>query len=75
MSDEGEGSVFWFTISAQGGQAFEDLPNVGTQVREAALQPFAAPPRVLLVDDNAINQKVGQRLLAQAWAAKSPCSQ
>ena len=63
LSDEGEGSVFWFTISAREAQA-EDLPAVAP-VREAVFQPFAAAPRVLLVDDNAINQKVGQRLLSK----------
>jgi len=63
LSDEGEGSVFWFTITARAARP-EDLPAV-LPVREAAPQPFAAPPRVLLVDDNAINQKVGQRLLAK----------
>ena len=63
LSDEGEGSVFWFTISVREAQA-EDLPAVAP-VREAVLKAFDAVPRVLLVDDNAINQKVGQRLLAK----------
>jgi CheY-like chemotaxis protein/HPt (histidine-containing phosphotransfer) domain-containing protein len=63
LSDEGEGSVFWFTISARVASV-EDLPNVA-QVREPVFQPFDAVPRVLLVDDNAINQKVGQRLLSR----------
>jgi PAS domain S-box-containing protein len=63
LSDEGEGSVFWFTISAKAARV-EDLPNVA-QVREPVFQPFEAVPRVLLVDDNAINQKVGQRLLTR----------
>jgi len=61
LSDEGEGSVFWFTISAREARP-EDLPAVAP-VREAVYQPFTASPRVLLVDDNAINQKVGLRLL------------
>ena len=65
LSDEGEGSVFWFTISAREIQV-EDLPVVAPVRNEAAaFQPFEAPPRVLLVDDNAINQKVGQRLLTK----------
>ncbi|WP_158010988.1 PAS domain S-box protein [Hymenobacter lapidarius] len=63
LSDEGEGSVFWFTISAREAR-IEDLPAVAL-VREAVFQPFEAVPRVLLVDDNAINQKVGQRLLSK----------
>ncbi|SFQ51352.1 PAS domain S-box protein [Hymenobacter arizonensis] len=63
LSDEGEGSVFWFTIAAREAR-IEDMPEV-VQVREAVYQPFVAAPRVLLVDDNAINQKVGQRLLTK----------
>ncbi|WP_081867744.1 PAS domain S-box protein [Hymenobacter sp. IS2118] len=63
LSDEGEGSVFWFTITARESR-LEDLP-VAAPVREAVFQPFEAEPRVLLVDDNAINQKVGERLLTK----------
>ncbi|MDO7846078.1 PAS domain S-box protein [Hymenobacter sp. M29] len=63
LSDEGEGSVFWFTISAREAPMGE-TPAV-TPVREPVFQPFEASPRVLLVDDNAINQKVGQRLLTK----------
>ncbi|GAC1587791.1 MAG: PAS domain S-box protein [Hymenobacter sp.] len=63
LSDEGEGSVFWFTIRAREARAV-DLPAVAP-VREAVFKPFAAAPRVLLVDDNAINQKVGLRLLTR----------
>ncbi|WP_226163997.1 PAS domain S-box protein [Hymenobacter terricola] len=63
LSDEGEGSVFWFTISAR--EAFAEGVPVVVPVREPVFQPFEAPPRVLLVDDNAINQKVGLRLLTK----------
>ena len=63
LSDEGEGSVFWFTISAREARV-EDMP-APAPVREAVFQPFVAAPRVLLVDDNAINQKVGMRLLTK----------
>lgn len=66
LSDEGEGSVFWFTISAREAQA-EEVSTTAAAVRNdaAVFQPFEAPPRVLLVDDNAINQKVGLRLLTK----------
>ena len=63
LSDEGEGSVFWFTISAR--EAPTNVLPAPVLVREQVFQPFEAVPRVLLVDDNAINQKVGQRLLSK----------
>ena len=63
LSDEGEGSVFWFTIATREARR-DELPEVAS-VREPVFKPFDDPPRVLLVDDNAINQKVGQRLLAR----------
>ena len=61
ISNVGDGSTFWFTICCQV-PAHAALP-----VRPPAL---AAPStqhqaHVLLVDDNAINQKVAQRLLAK----------
>ncbi len=63
LSDEGEGSIFWFTISVREATV-DDLPAV-KPVRVAAFKPFEGVPRVLLVDDNVINQKVGQRLLSK----------
>ena len=63
LSDEGEGSVFWFTIATR--EARRDELLEVSPVREPVFKPFDDPPRVLLVDDNAINQKVGQRLLSR----------
>jgi PAS domain S-box-containing protein len=63
LSDIGEGSVFWFTIRCREAGA-EEMPATVPQ-REAVPRPFTIAPRVLLVDDNAINQKVGQRLLSK----------
>ena len=63
LSDLGEGSVFWFTISCREARA-EEMPAPAPD-RDAELKPFAIAPQVLLVDDNAINQKVGQRLLSK----------
>ena len=61
FSDTGQGSVFWFTIHCRQAE-FEDLP-VQLPDAEGPVQAFLTPPRILLVDDNPINQKVGQRLL------------
>jgi len=63
ISDIGEGSVFWFTIRCREVRA-EDMP-AAAPVREGVPRPFTVAPKVLLVDDNAINQKVGLRLLGK----------
>jgi PAS domain S-box-containing protein len=63
ISDIGEGSVFWFTITCRESRA-EEMPAAVT-LREAVPRPFLLAPKVLLVDDNVINQKVGQRLLGK----------
>ena len=63
FSDVGEGSVFWFTINCRAATSHE-VP-AARPVRAGRLERFATPPRVLLVDDNSINQKVGERLLSK----------
>ncbi|GAA4365688.1 hypothetical protein GCM10023185_36210 [Hymenobacter saemangeumensis] len=63
ISDIGEGSVFWFTIRCREARS-EEMP-APVPLREAVPRPFVVAPKVLLVDDNAINQKVGQRLLGK----------
>ena len=66
VSDAGEGSIFWFTIRCRvQAAAFtspEALAPAPTPLVGARPGPAA---RVLLVDDNAINQKVAARLLAK----------
>ena len=62
VSNVGEGSAFWFTIRCQVPEASllpvrAETPETGEQTRYAA--------SVLLVDDNAINQKVAARLLSK----------
>ena len=70
LSNTGEGSVFWFTIRCKVlvGAAGQLCP--GAARRPTPPVPRQAPltsesPRILLVDDNAINQKVAARLLAK----------
>jgi PAS domain S-box-containing protein len=69
VSDAGEGSIFWFTIRCR-------VPSQAPAALEAAPAQVLLPPlpagvtsgpaaRVLLVDDNIINQKVAARLLAK----------
>ncbi|MGI4733762.1 MAG: PAS domain S-box protein [Janthinobacterium lividum] len=70
FSGVGEGSVFWFTIrcrvataplvvpGSEGSESFKAAPPLMLQ-----LSTTGPAPRILLVDDNAINQKVAARLL------------
>ena len=56
-SREGEGSTFWFTVR---------LPEAPAPAENSAAAAPALPPlRILLVEDNATNQQVASRLLAQ----------
>lgn len=65
LSDLGQGSVFWFTIQCREVSSEERPSANAVASRETRFRPFATPPKVLLVDDNPINQKVGQRLLSK----------
>jgi PAS domain S-box-containing protein len=72
LSDTGEGSIFWFTIRCQAAAPTLALAPAALPVAPAALPVALASvvasgpgPRILLVDDNAINQKVAARLLAK----------
>lgn len=62
-SHEGEGSLFWFTLQMEKG---------ATQVSQPAAKPkgklprFAHETRVLVVEDNLINQQVAVQMLEKA---------
>ncbi|MBT9394462.1 PAS domain S-box protein [Hymenobacter sp. NST-14] len=64
-SNIGEGSTFWFTIRCR--VAFNEAEIVQERLtareRPQEVVRFESAPRVLLVDDNPINQKVATRLL------------
>lgn len=68
LSHSGDGSVFWFTIRCRSAAAPDlslDEGGYGPGTNELSRLSFHTPPRILLVDDNAINRKVGQRLLSK----------
>ena len=71
-SEPGKGSSFWFTVAAERGHGtIEDLPvRDGVSVRQAGQQVTGdgerkAAGKVLVVDDNEVNQLVARRMLEQ----------
>ncbi|SET51309.1 PAS domain S-box protein [Hymenobacter actinosclerus] len=64
-SNVGEGSTFWFTIRCQVALNEEEIVQERRLARERPQEVvrFETNPRILLVDDNPINQKVASRLL------------
>ncbi|GGG57101.1 PAS domain S-box protein [Hymenobacter glacieicola] len=64
-SNVGDGSTFWFTIRCQVAHNEEEIVQERLTARERPQEVvrFESMPRVLLVDDNPINQKVATRLL------------
>jgi len=67
VSDSGEGSIFWFTIRCRVPAPVQAAaPPAPIQLPEPLAGALPGPPaRILLVDDNTINQKVAARLLAK----------
>ncbi|WP_245815247.1 PAS domain S-box protein [Hymenobacter gelipurpurascens] len=65
ISNIGEGSTFWFTIQCLVARNEEEIVQERVTAREKAQEVvrFDTTPRVLLVDDNPINQQVASRLL------------
>jgi CheY-like chemotaxis protein len=61
-SDEGRGSTFTVRLAFPVGGSTEAAPPGATEVRAAVSQPWAGR-RILLVEDNPVNQRVGQRFL------------
>ncbi|MBO0358143.1 PAS domain S-box protein [Hymenobacter sp. BT186] len=65
LSNEGDGSTFWFTIRCATAHNETEIVQERLASRERApdISRFDTSPRVLLVDDNPINLKVAIRLL------------
>jgi PAS domain S-box-containing protein len=66
VSEEGKGSTFWFTAELR---STTISPAVSTpQVEEIQLTNFFKDysPKILLVDDNAVNRKVASEILQKA---------
>ena len=65
LSNEGDGSTFWFTVVCYAAHNEEQIvqERLASRERGPDIARFDTPPRVLLVDDNSINQKVATRLL------------
>ena len=68
-STEGAGSVFWFTAWLEQGEAVAVTAAAGTATAKAALQNDYTGARILLVEDDPINQEVAVALLEDAGLA------
>lgn len=68
-SRPGKGSMFWFRIPAQRqgleGEPTESHRGSGKPVREPAAGPVGRAARVLLVEDNEVNQRVAEKMLKE----------
>jgi PAS domain S-box-containing protein len=63
-SEPGKGSTFWCTVSVSRGRHAVRIASTGTQAHaEALLKQRSAGMRVLLAEDNPINQEVARGLL------------
>ncbi|QNF33587.1 PAS domain S-box protein [Adhaeribacter swui] len=63
----GQGSTFWFTIRCREAHNHQEILDNRKKNKEKPLdtEVFKDEPYILLVDDNSINQKVAQKLLAK----------
>ncbi|HEY8550192.1 MAG TPA: response regulator [Vicinamibacterales bacterium] len=62
VSEEGKGSTFWFTARLGIGRRGV-LPIQEPQIVDADVKPSGVPLRVLLAEDNAVNQRVATAML------------
>jgi PAS domain S-box-containing protein len=72
-STPGQGSTFWFTFQTEA-RSEQDLPHETHGTKEQAISgQLASAPRVLLVDDNAINISVASGILSRAGCRITSC--
>ncbi len=62
-STYGEGSIFWFTIQENAVDKFELVKSLQDEDQDYSSRFDKLAPRILLVDDNQINQKVASEIL------------
>lgn len=63
-SNYGEGSIFWFTIEEHAVDKFELVKTLNSDPHQNYIAKFdEISPKILLVDDNHINQKVASEIL------------
>ncbi|MFZ1643531.1 MAG: response regulator, partial [Candidatus Contendobacter sp.] len=68
-SQPGVGSTFWFTARLERGHGRPTTPTIGATDAETALRRRPAGTRLLLAEDNAINQEVALDLLSAVGLA------
>ena len=62
----GEGSTFWFTFEANESKRFNEPDSSATQIIKIENTFKDVKPKILLVDDNSINQLVASEILRKA---------